>query len=110
MKNLEKEKLDKIDNNLLNKIISNFRSDQKKEIKEFLKIFQNKIGSIITHFKNKGELKELLELLAILKYAKKADKLSDEIANEIDEDKYYGILLNKYKRNNQEKSTKYIQL
>jgi DNA-binding Lrp family transcriptional regulator len=100
LKNLEKEKLDKIDNKLLNKIISNFRSDQKKEIKEFLEIFPNKIGNIITHFKDKGELKELL---AILKYAKKADKLSDEIANEIDKDKYYGILLNKYKRNYQEK-------
>jgi len=100
MGNLEKEKLDKIDNKLLDKIITNFRSDQKKEIKEFLDLFPNKIGSIITYFRNKDQLKELL---AILKYAKKADKLSDEIANEIDKDKYYGILNNKFKRNYQEK-------
>ena len=97
---LEKEKLDKIDNKLLDKIISNFRSDQKKEIKEFLDLFPNKIGSIITHFRNKRELKELL---AILKYAKKADKLNDEITNEINRYKYYGILDNKFKRNYQEK-------
>jgi len=108
MGNLEKEKLDKIDNKLLDKIISNFRSDQKKEIKEFLDLFPNKIGSIITHFRNKDQLKELL---SILKYAKKVNKLSDEIANEIDKDKYYGILNNKFKRNYQEKHQIYsIQL
>ena len=100
MGNLEKEKLDKIENKLLDKIITNFLSDQKKEVKEFLDLFPNKIGSIITHFRNKDQLKELL---SILKYAKKADKLSDEIANEIDKDKYYGILNNKFKRNYQEK-------
>ena len=100
IKNLEKEKLDKIDNKFLDKIISNFHSGQKNEIKEFLDLFPNKIDSIITNFNNKGEFKELF---AILKYIKKVDKLSDEISYIIDKDKSYGILKNKYKRNYKEK-------
>ena len=51
IKNLEKEKLDKIDNKFLDKIISNFHSGQKNEIKEFLDLFPNKIDSILWNIK-----------------------------------------------------------
>ena len=99
--NLDKNKLDKLSNVSLDKIIDNFSIDKKIEIKEFLDIFPNKLNDIINHFNKNNKLNDLLN---ILKYAKKVDKLDDDLAYKIDQSKYYGILLNKYKRNYQEKN------
>lgn len=101
IKNLDKNKLDKLSNVSLDKIIDNFSIDKKIEIKEFLDIFPNKLNDIINHFNKNNKLNDLLN---ILKYAKKVDKLDDDLAYKIDQSKYYGILLNKYKRNYQEKN------
>ena len=54
----------------------------------------------MNHFVEKNELKELL---GILKYIKKVEELDDELAYRIDKKKYHGIILNKFKRNFEEK-------
>ena len=105
--NLDKNKLDKLSNVSLDKIIDNFSIDKKIEIKEFLDIFPNKLNDIINHFNKNNKLNDLLN---ILKYAKKVDKLDDDLAYKIDQSKYYGILLNKYKRNYQEKKQTYAMV
>ena len=104
IKKLDKSQLEKIDDDILDIFIDNFTAEQKKEIKEFIELFPNKIKDIINHFKENNELKELL---GILKYAKKVDVLDDETANQINQKKYHGILLNKFKRNYQEKKQYY---
>lgn len=104
IKNLDKNQLEKIDNDLLVQIIEIFNIDMKKEIKEFLEILPNQLNNVINHFK---KIKKLKDLLNILKYAKKIDEISDELANEIDEIRYEGILFNKFKRNYQEKKQYY---
>ena len=100
IKIIDKKELEKINDNLLDKIIDNFSSDKKVEIKEFLEIFPNKIKNVMNHFVEKNELKELL---GILKYIKKVEELNDEVAYRIDKKKYHGIILNKFKRNFEEK-------
>ena len=100
IKNVDKKEIEKINDNLLDKIIDNFSSDKKVEIKEFLEIFPNKIKNVMNHFEEKNELKELL---GILKYIKKVEELDDELAYRIDKKKYHGIILNKFKRNFEEK-------
>ena len=108
IKNLPKEQLIKIDDNLLNQIIKDyFTFENKVEIKEFLELFPHKLNSIIDHFYNRNELTELLK---ILKYVKRLDELDDKIAEEIDRKRYYGILLNKFEKSYKQKKQYYSMI
>jgi hypothetical protein len=104
IKNIDKSQLVKINSNLLDKIIDNFTVDKKEEIKEFLEIFPDKVKNIINHFKETNQLKDLL---GILKYAKKVEELDDELAQRINQKRYFGIMYGKFKRNFEEKKQYY---